>query len=101
MSFQVHHRATTSAQDRYLALSTRCHRQTSVRSMLVTLLLCLENEFPGKKSTHKCPAETGLYAQRASSLVCSFDYIQHERPVILERKASTIDITRMRSCSCQ
>ncbi|GFY13319.1 hypothetical protein TNCV_2335831 [Trichonephila clavipes] len=44
-----HHRESTFKQDRYLALSARGHMQTTA-PQLVTLLLCLEEEFPEKHS---------------------------------------------------
>ncbi|GFW99639.1 hypothetical protein TNCV_3418721 [Trichonephila clavipes] len=49
---QGHDRASTPAQDRYLALRTRRHRLIMTHhSFLVTLLISLEEEFPGKQST--------------------------------------------------
>ncbi|GFW58702.1 hypothetical protein TNCV_378851 [Trichonephila clavipes] len=44
-------RASKFAQDRYLALSARQHRWKRCLNFLVTFLLCLGEEFPGKKST--------------------------------------------------
>ncbi|GFU18851.1 hypothetical protein TNCV_1085881 [Trichonephila clavipes] len=54
------HRASTSTQDRYLALSAWQFRQTTF-SLFVTLLLCLE-VFPCKQ-TIAVFAVTGLYTR--------------------------------------
>ncbi|GFU60666.1 hypothetical protein TNCV_2754271 [Trichonephila clavipes] len=69
---QRRHRASTSLQDRYLTSSTRRHKRTTALqnnfNFLVTLLLCLEEEFPGKQFTHGVLPEAGLYA--VSNRVC-------------------------------
>ncbi|GFX63820.1 hypothetical protein TNCV_5032891 [Trichonephila clavipes] len=100
---QGHHKATTSAQDHYVALSARQHRQTTAPQLARDLLLRPEEEYPGKLLTDvlKKLAFMSSGIQSPGSLVCPFDCIQQKRSVIEEPKASVVDTTRIGSCSFQ
>ncbi|GFY15826.1 transposable element Tc3 transposase [Trichonephila clavipes] len=61
--------------------------------LLVTLLLCLEEEFPGKQSTD---AFQRLAFKPGIQSVCPFDCIHQENPGIMELKTSVMNTKRMR-----
>ncbi|GFX08435.1 uncharacterized protein TNCV_3269241 [Trichonephila clavipes] len=87
------YRALPSSQDHYLALKARRHWVITAPQRDHNL--CLEEEFPGKKSFRDQP----LYP--ASSLARPFDCIQRERPDIVELKTSVVDTTRKGEYSFQ
>ncbi|GFY35768.1 uncharacterized protein TNCV_4841451 [Trichonephila clavipes] len=79
---QGRHKVSTSPQDRYLALSPRRHKGTTMFQLARDLV-----------------AVSGRRISRQTR--CSFDCFKQERPSVEELKASVVDTIRMGVCSFQ
>ncbi|GFV31313.1 hypothetical protein TNCV_4869031 [Trichonephila clavipes] len=94
---QRSHRATTPAQDFYLALSARRHRRTAA-PLLTRDIAAVSKRKISRQTVNKHLAGTGFYTQRP--IVCvSLTGSNRKDQLLWSRKHPCVDTQRMGTCS--